>query len=122
MMTKINSIDLLVILSGLLFILFLSVCCGGCMNSDTGSRTVIGNHYALPKLSTTGGEVEFNLYESTEGAVVTTRKDSRVAITYANAYTNNILGLWEKVGRMTLAVEVEPLAVGSEEWGVRSGE
>ncbi len=96
----------------LFFATLLISVCAGCVNADTGSRTVIGNHYALPKVSTTGGEVEFNLYESTEGAVVTTRKDLRVAITYSNAYTNSILGVWEKFGKMTLEVEVEPLEVG----------
>ncbi len=98
----------------LLFATLIVAVCTGCVNADTGSRTVIGNHYALPKLSTTGSEVECQIYESTEGATVATRKDSRVAITYANAYTNNILGLWEKVGKMTLAVEVEPLQVAPE--------
>lgn len=83
-------------------------CLGGCIHGDTGSRTVVGNHFALPKLATADGNAEIEIYESTEGAVVTTRKDCAVKITYANAYTNSVFGLWQKQGTMSLEVAIEP--------------
>ena len=90
----------------------------GCYTPDCGSKTVVGNHYSLPKISSDSTDFDFEIYESTEGAVVYTRKDSRVGITFSNVYTNCIFGIWDKAGLMTLAVEIEPLATeGAEETG-----
>ncbi len=90
----------------------------GCYSPDCGSKTVVGNHYSLPKISSDSTDFDFEIYESTEGAVVYTRKDSRVGITFSNVYTNCIFGIWDKAGLMTLSVEIEPLATeGAEETG-----
>ena len=86
----------------------------GCYSPDCGSKTVVGNHYSLPKLSSDSTDFDFEIYESTEGAVVYTRKDSRVGIIFSNVYTNSIFGVWNKIGLMTLAVEIEPLATEGE--------
>jgi len=91
---------------GLLLIGWL-VC--GCSSPDCGSKTIVGNHYALPKLSNDTSNTDIEVYESTEGAVVYTRKDSKVEIEYKNVYTNHILGVWNKVGSMILKVVIEPL-------------
>ncbi len=99
----------------LLFTCALMALVPGCITGETGSRTVIGNHFALPKLSTPSGDVEIMVYESTEGASVTTRKDSRVEISYSNHYTNTVLGVWNKRGEMVLTVKVEPLQTTTEE-------
>ena len=89
------------------------ICLGsGCYSTDCGSKTIVGNHYSLPKLSSDATDFDFEIYQSTEGAVVYTRKDSLVKIDYYNVYTNHIFGLWDKVGEMKLAVEIEPLEVG----------
>ena len=94
----------------------------GCCSPDCGSKTVVGNHYSLPKISSDSTDFDFEIYESTEGAVVYTRKDSRVGITFSNVYTNCIFGIWDKAGLMTLSVEIEPLATeGSEETGGEDG-
>ncbi len=90
----------------------------GCYSPDCGSKTVVGNHCSLPKISSDSTDFDFEIYESTEGAVVYTRKDSRVGITFSNVYTNCIFGIWDKAGLMTLSVEIEPLATeGAEETG-----
>ncbi len=91
------------------------VFCAGCITGETGSRTVVGNHYALPTISSINDEFDLKIYESTEGAVVTTRKNSLVEITYANTYTNSIFGVWDKVGAMNLAVKIEPLSEAQSE-------
>ena len=89
------------------------ICFGsGCYSTDCGSKTIVGNHYSLPKLSSDATDFDFEIYQSTEGAVVYTRKDSLVKIDYYNAYTNHIFGIWDRVGEMKLAVEIEPLEVG----------
>ncbi len=85
-------------------------CLTGCISGETGSRTVVGNHYAMPTLSTPSGEIEMTVYESTEGASILTRKDCLVEIQYDNVYTNSVLGVLNKQGRMSLAVKVEPLS------------
>lgn len=82
----------------------------GCYSENMGSKTIVGNHYSLPKLSDEATSTDFEIYESTEGAVVVTRRGSKVGITYENTYTNHILGVWTKVGHMELGVEIEPLA------------
>jgi hypothetical protein len=87
----------------------------GCYSTDCGSKTIVGNHYSLPKLSSDATDFDFEIYQSTEGAVVYTRKDSLVKIDFFNAYTNHIFGIWDKVGEMKLAVEIEPLEVGATE-------
>jgi hypothetical protein len=87
----------------------------GCYSTDCGSKTIVGNHYSLPKLSSDATDFDFEIYQSTEGAVVYTRKDSLVKIDFFNAYTNHIFGVWDKVGEMKLAVEIEPLEVGATE-------
>ncbi len=97
--------DLLLLIAGVSLIFL----CAGCV-TEQGSRTVVGNHYSLPTLSSVNDEFDLKIYESTEGAVVTTRKNSLVEITYCNVYTNSICGVWDKVGEMKLAVRVEPLA------------
>lgn len=101
------------------------ICFGsGCYSADCGSKTIVGNHYSLPKLSSDATDFDFEIYQSTEGAVVYTRKDSLVKIDYYNAYTNHIFGIWDKVGEMKLAVEIEPLEVGGEpcEQGAEKGD
>ena len=85
----------------------------GCYSTDCGSKTIVGNHYSLPKLSSDATDFDFEIYQSTEGAVVYTRKDSLVKIDYYNVYTNHVFGVWDKVGEMKLAVEIEPLEVGA---------
>ncbi len=86
--------------------------CSGCI-TEQGSRTVVGNHFALPTFSSAGDEIDCKIYESVEGAVVTTRKNCLVEIAYLNSYTNNICGVWDKVGEMKLTVKVEPLSDSS---------
>lgn len=93
----------------------LSTMLAGCMGENVGSRTIVGNHYALPKLSNESTNTEFEIYESTEGAVVYTRRDSKVTIDFSNCYTNTILGIWDKAGTMRLTVGIEPLAVDTTE-------
>lgn len=91
-----------------------ALCCAylcGCMSENMGSKTIVGNHYALPKLSNEASNTEFEVYESTEGAVIATRRDSKVTIGFSNSYTNSIFGIWDKSGTMTLTVDIEPLAV-----------
>ena len=89
------------------------ICFGsGCYSTDCGSKTIVGNHCSLPKLSSDATDFDFEIYQSTEGAVVYTRKDSLVKIDYYNTYTNHIFGIWDRVGEMKLAVEIEPLEVG----------
>ena len=85
----------------------------GCYSTDCGSKTIVGNHYSLPKLSSDATDFDFEIYQSTEGAVVYTRKDSLVKIDYYNVYTNHVFGIWDKVGEMKPAVEIEPLEVGA---------
>ena len=98
---------LLLILACILLIAHLL---GGCATADCGSKTIVGNHFALPKVSNATSDTDIEVYESTEGAVVYTRKDSRVEIEYGNAYTNSIaFGLWGKTGSMALKVAIEPL-------------
>lgn len=85
--------------------------CGCAWDKEMGSRTVVGNHRVLPKVCTNDGNAEIDIYETVEGAVITTRKDSKVEVEYDNAYTNSIFGVWDWWGRMKLKVYVEPLAV-----------
>ncbi len=85
--------------------------CGGCITGETGSRTVVGSHFALPEFSSASGEVSCRIFDSVEGATVATRKDSRVKVVYTNVYTNAYLGIMTTRGAMTLDVEVEPLQV-----------
>ena len=88
----------------------LAICALGCKSTDCGSRTVVGNHTALPKLSSDASDLDIEVYESTEGAMVYTRKDCNVKIAYTNIYTNTVLGVWHKYGTMVLGVEIEPCA------------
>ena len=115
-MRDITNRDLALKLMTLLASLALLVCVicfgSGCYSTDCGSKTIVGNHYSLPKLSSDATDFDIEIYQSTEGAVVYTRKDSLVKIDYYNAYTNHIFGIWDKVGEMKLAVEIEPLEVG----------
>ncbi len=85
----------------------------GCI-TEQGSRTVVGNHFALPTFSSVNDEIDCKIYESVEGAVVTTRKNSLVEISYSNTYTNNVCGVWDKVGAMMLSVKIEPLSDTAE--------
>lgn len=106
----------LALLSFLVSLLAISLLLGGCTSPDCGSKTIVGNHYALPKVSNDTSDTDIEVYESTEGAVVYTRKDSRVEIEYSNAYTNSVAyGLWGKVGNMALKVAIEPLDCGGGE-------
>ena len=91
--------------------LAIAACALGCRSTDCGSKTVVGNHTALPKLSSDASDLDIEVYESTEGAVVYTRKDSHVEIAYTNNYTNTILGIWERRGAMTLGVTIAPCEV-----------
>lgn len=95
--------------------LLAAVILSGCMSESIGSKTIVGNHFSLPKLSNDSTNTDLEIYESTEGAVVTTRRDCRVKIEYANHYTNNVCYVWQKFGGMKLAVEIEPLAVDVEQ-------
>lgn len=89
-------------------VIAIAVWTSGCRSADCGSRTVVGNHTALPKLSSDASDLDVEVYESTEGAAVYTRKDSRVEITFTNNYTNTILGIWDRRGMMVLGVIIEP--------------
>ena len=115
-MREITNRDLALKLMTLLASLALLVCVicfgSGCYSTDCGSKTIVGNHYSLPKLASDATDFDFEIYQSTEGAVVYTRKDSLVTIDYYNAYTNHIFGIWDRAGEMKLAVEIEPLEVG----------
>lgn len=93
----------------------LMIYAAGCRSADCGSRTVVGNRTVLPKLSSDASDLDVEVYESTEGAVVYTRKDSRVEIAYSNIYTNTILGVWERYGTMMLGVTIEPTEGGRED-------
>lgn len=101
----------------ILFVMLAALCAMcilcGCYSADCGSKTVVGNHYSLPKISSDATNFDFEIYESTEGAVVYTRRDSLVRIDFSNVYTNRIFGIWNKFGVMNLSVEIEPLEVGS---------
>ena len=96
-----------------LFVVVL-LCASGCRSADCGSKTVVGNHTAYPKLSSDASDLDIEVYESTEGAVVYTRKDSHVEIAYTNVYTNTILGVWERRGAMTLGVTIAPCETVAE--------
>ena len=96
-----------------LFVVVL-LCASGCKSADCGSKTVVGNHTAYPKLSSDASDLDVEVYESTEGAVVYTRKDSHVEIAYTNVYTNTILGVWERRGAMTLGVTIAPCETVAE--------
>lgn len=86
----------------------------GCATADCGSKTVVGNHTAYPKLSSDASDLDIEVYESTEGAMVYTRKDSRVEIAYSNIYTNSLFGIWNRHGTMVLGVTIEPVEVAAE--------
>jgi len=101
-------------LSFLVSLFIIGCLLGGCYSADCGSKTIVGNHFALPKVTNETSNTDIEVYESTEGAVVYTRRDSKVKITYGNHYTNNVCGLWQKVGSMELAVEIEPLDCSGE--------
>lgn len=83
----------------------------GCWSENMGSKTIVGNHYSLPKVSQEDANVDCEVYESTEGAVVYTRRDCEVEIAYTNVYTNHILGIWDKAGFMKLGVKITPCEV-----------
>jgi len=95
-----------------LALVLLAIC--GCTSPDCGSKTIVGNHYALPKVSNDTSNTDIEVYESTEGAVVYTRRDSKVEIEYQNSYTNHVLWIWDKVGVMVLKVIIEPLDCSGE--------
>ncbi len=90
------------------------VCCAGCVMGETGCKVVIGNHFALPKLSTPNDEVEVEIYESTEGMSFATRKNCIVQGEYSNTYTNTYLGVCSRVGQMVAKWRLEPCAESSE--------
>ena len=96
-----------------LFVVVL-LCASGCRSADCGSKTVVGNHTAYPKLSSDASDLDIEVYESTEGAMVYTRKDSQVEIAFTNNYTNTILGIWERRGAMTLGVTIAPCETVAE--------
>ena len=101
---------------GRLAIAALVLLCGGCATSqDCGSKTIVGDYTALPRLSSDAADTDIEVYRSIQGASVYTRKDSRVVIDYTNAYTNTLFGLWDKIGAMTLRVTIEPTEAGGEE-------
>lgn len=85
---------------------------GGCWSESMGSKTIVGNHKALPKISNDTSNTDVEVYESTEGAVVYTRRDCEVEIAYSNVYTNSIMfGAWESFGNMNLGVKIVPMDV-----------
>lgn len=102
-------VDAVATVAAIAIIVALSIWLTGCRSADCGSRTVVGSHTALPKLSSDASDLDVEVYESVEGAVVYTRKDSRVEIEYANCYTNKVFGIWDKVGSMVLKVVIEPV-------------
>jgi len=104
------------LLSFLVSLLGIGLLCG-CASPDCGSKTIVGNHYSLPKISNDTSNTDIEVYESTEGASVYTRKDSKVVISFKNDTTTDIIGMWKKVGTMALTVEIEPLADCDEEAG-----
>ena len=90
----------------------------GCRSSEcTGSRTVVGEQFALPELSDSSDSVSLRVYESVKGAKVWTAKDCNVRIAYTNAYTNTYFGVFESRDYMTLTVEIEPCEVAPPEDG-----
>ena len=92
----------------LLIVILAALLLGGCTNPNTGSRTVVGDHMALPELSDSADSVSLRVYESVKGAKVWTAKDCNVVINYTNAYTNTYFGVVESRDSMTLSVEIEP--------------
>ena len=80
----------------------------GCTSSYTGSRTIVGEQFALPELSDSSDSVSLRVYESVKGAKVWTAKDCNVEIVYTNAYTNTYFGIVEMRDYMTLKVRIEP--------------
>lgn len=89
----------------------------GCTSEYTGSRTVVGEQFALPELSDSSDSVSLRVYESVKGAKVWTAKDCNVTIAYTNAYTNTYFGILESRDFMTLSVKIEPCEVAPREDG-----
>ena len=84
----------------------------GCTSGEyTGSRTIVGEQFALPELSDSSDSVSLRVYESVKGAKVWTAKDCNVTIAYTNAYTNSYFGIAEARNYMTLHVKIEPCEV-----------
>ena len=89
----------------------LSIFICGCTN--TGSSTVVGEHFALPELSDAGDNVSVKVYESVKGARVWTAKDCNVTINYNCTTTNSYCGVIETKSNMSLDVIIEPLDMNS---------
>ena len=106
---------LLCAVSVALVIMLVLLICGGCVNPNTGSTTIIGEHMMLPEITDSGDNISLRIYENIKGARIWTAKDCRVSVTYANCYTNSYAGIVETRDSMTLAVEVEPLIVAGDE-------
>lgn len=85
----------------------------GCVNSNTGSRTVVGEQMSLPEVTDSTDSLAVRIYESVKGAKVWTAKDSEVTVTYACASTNSYFGIVRTESAMNLEVTVEPLNVPS---------
>jgi len=89
--------------------------CGGCMNENTGSSTVVGEQMILPEITDSSDNIGVRVFEDIKGARVWTAKDSKVTIKYTNVWTNQYFGIAETKGSMGLDVEIEPLADCAEE-------
>lgn len=89
----------------------------GCYTKNAGSYTVVGEHTMLPELSDAGDNIAVRIYQSVEGAKVWTAKNSIVKIRYDNSYTNTYAGVIEKIGKMGLEVEINPVENDSEPCG-----
>ena len=85
--------------------------CGGCVSEDVTS-VVVGEQTILPELTDgSRSSASIRIYESIKGASIHTHRDSKMTVSYSNAYTNSYLGIVTTHDSMSLKVEVEPLDV-----------
>ena len=83
----------------------------GCKTDENHGLTIIvGDHFALPKITQDSTNTEIEIYESTKGAVVKCRKDCAVTVTYDMACTNSFALLYDSKSAMKLSVHAEPLS------------
>lgn len=79
----------------------------GCVTEQV-SRIVVGSHFALPTISSVSDEVDIKVFESVDGAIVQTRKNSIVTTEYKYTSKSSILNMYEDDSQVTLTVTVNP--------------
>ena len=82
---------------------------GGCRNA--GTYAVVGDLNAPVDISDGSDTVNVRALFSLTGAKVWSARDSKVAMTYTNVYTNAYFGIVDTQGSQGFRVEVEPLDV-----------